>query len=111
MGARSYVGGGQVTATKYIVGVDDIATGTQACLGWTYFAVQEDRVSPFESSVVSLLRDVSLECFHAKNLQLEELPAYDRFLGLIRAEIGRQSILASMLVDKATHKSIQGQRI
>jgi len=66
------------------VGVDDIATETQLCEGWTYFFLPEVFVAEFTREAREILDNSKLHAFHGKKFKTGFTSEYHDFLQLIR---------------------------
>ncbi len=66
------------------IGVDDIATGTQKCDGWTYFCLPEVYAADFARDAKHLLDSSGLDAFHGKDFKVEHVDIYREFLIIIR---------------------------
>ena len=66
------------------VGVDDIATETQKCDGWTYFCLPEVYVNEFSDEARKIIASSKLSIFHGKKFKVGHAGEYLAFLELIR---------------------------
>jgi hypothetical protein len=66
------------------IGVDEIATETQKCDGWTYFCLPEVHVADFVAEAQAIIDASSLHAFHGKKFKVGHSDEYRAFLKLIR---------------------------
>ena len=64
------------------IGVDEIATETQKCDGFTFFCLPERYAPDFSKDVASLLAKGHLPGFHGKKFKVAHTAAYTEFLTL-----------------------------
>lgn len=64
------------------IGVDEIATETQKCDGFTFFCLPEAHVSSFTKETKKVLKSAGLEVFHGKDFQPKHAEPYKKFLSL-----------------------------
>lgn len=73
-----------MTAFPVRIGVDEIATETQKCDGWTYFCLPEAYVAGFAADAKAIIHASSLHAFHGKKFKVGHNAEYRAFLKLIR---------------------------
>lgn len=66
------------------IGVDEIATETQMCDGWTYFCLPERYVVDFTKDTQAILDGSRINAFHGKKFKKDLEAEYKKFLILIR---------------------------
>lgn len=64
------------------IGVDEIATETQQCDGFTFFCLPEAHVGDFAKDAQSILKSAGLDAFHGKEFRPKHAGAYHEFLSL-----------------------------
>lgn len=64
------------------IGVDEIATETQKCDGFTFFCLPEARVNGFTKDTEAILRSAGLKAFHGKEFRPQYAEPYKEFLSL-----------------------------
>jgi len=75
-----------MTVFSVRIGVDEIATRTQKCEGFTFFCLPEQRVGDFEKEAIKILNDAGLEGFHGYKFNSGDtncIKAYKDFLTLV----------------------------
>lgn len=94
----------------WLVGADDFATETQACNGWTFFALPEGRASEFESEGREILSKYKgiVKLFHGKKYHDHEHDAYSEFLNLIRKALEAGACACNSLVDQQMASQLEG---
>lgn len=73
--------------TIFAIGIDDIATNTGQCSGWTFFSISESHSSDFESEAKNIQMRSGLSSFHAKDFKRKKFVFYVEFLRLIKRYI------------------------
>ena len=73
-----------MTAFPVRIGVDEIATETQKCDGWTYFCLPESFVADFSTEAKAIIDASVLHVFHGKKFKVGHNAEYQAFLRLIR---------------------------
>ena len=66
------------------IGMDELATETAKCEGWTYFCLPELYVPDFNRDAAAILASSRLHSFHGKKYKTEFEDEYYEFLKLIR---------------------------
>ncbi|MGH8192625.1 MAG: hypothetical protein ACREP2_14400 [Rhodanobacteraceae bacterium] len=94
--------------TPWLVGVDDFATETQECAGWTFFAIQESQAKDFEKEGRHILGSHGLSSFHGKKFKEADRVAFKDFLNLIRSVLQQEGRACNSLVSKALCEEMIG---
>jgi len=95
-------------STSWLVGADDFATETQACAGWTFFALPESKAASFEASGREILNHHGLGSFHGKKYRMEERNTYRAFLQLIRETLGDDGLAGNTLFSPEFRSDLTG---
>ena len=93
------------------IGIDEIATETQECSGYTLFCLPDAYVAQFASDAKQILnRYPGLHSFHGKKYKQGFEPAYREFLQLIRKTTGvsLQAGGANTLLSRPTMDMLEG---
>lgn len=65
------------------IGIDDIATGTRMCDGWTYFCLPDVYIGDFAQEARNIIKSPGLHGFHGKRYKDQFQDEYREFLKLI----------------------------
>ncbi|MCX5690271.1 MAG: hypothetical protein NTV94_10910 [Planctomycetota bacterium] len=93
------------------IGIDEIATETQECSGYTMFSLPDAQVAKFATSAKQILdRHPELHSFHGKKYKQHFEPAYREFLQLIRETTGvsLQAGCANSLLARSALEELDG---
>jgi hypothetical protein len=88
-------------------GIDDIATETRKCSGYTIFGLPQSLTTAFEVETKAILARHGMTAFHAKEFRPHLRQAYTEFLTLIHGTLGsslqafaRSTLIADHLVNQ-----------
>lgn len=70
--------------SRFITGIDDIATETQVSEGWCYFVLSQTEYTRMEAEARGVLCSSNMKAFHAKKFVTTEQAAYTDFLNIIK---------------------------
>lgn len=70
--------------TRFITGIDEIATETQVSEGWCYFILSQTDFAKLEAEARAVLSSSKIGAFHAKKFTPAEHAAYTKFLKIIK---------------------------
>lgn len=93
---------------SYVTGIDDIATMSGACSGWTMASFDRALLDNFEVAAGEILQAAKLQSFHGKEFKRKKIGSYIEFLMLIRTTLeAGPGFVSCTLLDKSWKSEFQ----